>query len=180
VDKIPTIKAGFLSVFCILLLQACEASPVVKKPMESKQTEPEPSPKPAQTSGAQTMNQAKVELDIYSGRVNPSWLLTELETNELQTLLSQLQKTRPIEFAGNLGYRGVFVDLLDLKSGKILQLKVFKSVIEIQTDGSSQFFTDTNREIEHWLLKSGDYHLPNSEYQSLKEMAEQKMKNEAN
>lgn len=179
-NKIPTIKAAVLSVFCILLLQACEASPVVKKPMESNQTEPEPSPKPAQTSGTQTMNQAKVELDIYSGRVNPSWLLTELETNELQTLLSQLQRTRPIEFAGSLGYRGFFVDLLDPKSRKMLQLKVFKSIIEIQTDGSPQFFTDANREVEHWLLKSGESHLPHDEYKILKGIAEQKMQNEAN
>jgi hypothetical protein len=173
-------KVAILSVFCMLSLQACGASPVVKKPMEYNQAESELSPKPTQTSDTQVMNQAKVELDIYSGRVNPSWVLTEAETDELQTLLSQVQRTRSIEFVDNLGYRGFLVDLSDPKSRKILKLKVFKSIIRVQENGSTQFFTDVNREVEHWLLKSGKSYLPYDEYQKLEEVVERKIQNGAN
>jgi hypothetical protein len=67
-----TIVLSSLSILCI---QACSSPPVTTQPMANILPNPEFSLKSTQMSGNNTMKQAKVELDIFSGSVNPEWLL---------------------------------------------------------------------------------------------------------
>ncbi len=56
----------------------------------------------------------KIELDIYSGRPNPSWVLTDAESNELiQRLLATPALISPVDdLSLGLGYRGYVVTAL--------------------------------------------------------------------
>jgi hypothetical protein len=58
------------------------------------------------------VDEAKVELDAFSGRENPSWQLTENERSELTKRLDDLRPaTGAIWPAPQLGYRGFKVEL---------------------------------------------------------------------
>lgn len=86
---------------------------------------------------------ATVEIDIFSGRPNPSGLLTVEQTDWLLEALNNLPTTDKSPFDG-LGYRGLVVRLprqLRIGHGTITD-EAFDSV-----------FIDTNRYIEHQLAE---------------------------
>jgi hypothetical protein len=149
-----------MSIFSVLYLQACSILPVMTQPKVNNLPNLASAPKSPQGVSTVAMSQAKVDLIIYSGRSDPNWLLTQVETAELQRLISHLSTTEPVkDELYQLGYRGFFVNLSDLKSHQPKLFKIFKGIIEIEGNGKSQFFTDTNREVEHWLFKTGKSHL---------------------
>ncbi len=61
----------------------------------------------------------KIELDIFSGRPNPSWLLTPQEENELvERVLADSALMRPMTAeTGGLGYRGYIVTAMSEDGG---------------------------------------------------------------
>src|SRR5262245_49044670 len=62
--------------------------------------------------GAATMAiSAEVELDVFSGRPNPVWTLSNADTAELERRLSALTKTSATTLFDGLGYRGLIVRL---------------------------------------------------------------------
>jgi hypothetical protein len=50
-----------------------------------------------------------VELDLYSGRPNPTWSLEESEASSILAAWEALAPARPIPYPDRLGYRGVVV-----------------------------------------------------------------------
>jgi len=76
----------------------------------------------------------RVELDLFSGRPNPSWELSEREASELGKLLERVTLRTECELPG-LGYRG-FV-LHGDPPRRVYQLPA----------------------VEHWLLTSAEPHL---------------------
>ena len=86
----------------------------------------------------------KLELDVFSGRPNPSWDLSPEEEAELARRLTDL---RPVEQAPpdpGLGYRGF------LLSGPSRQVRVYQGVLTITERGATRHYTDVHR-IEAWL-----------------------------
>jgi hypothetical protein len=104
----------------------------------------------------------KVELDIFSGRPNPSWELSPSEEAELARLLWGLkERTNPVaEDTLGLGYRGL-VATDPTQEGLPLRLRAYPravGVILVQPDGShTYYFTDTVG-VERWLVQSARDH----------------------
>jgi hypothetical protein len=67
-----------------------------------------------------------IELDVFSGRPNPSWVIEDKEAEELSKLLQNLPiSPKPIP-VGELGYRGFVVTINEKEIYRIYATVVFK------------------------------------------------------
>ena len=89
----------------------------------------------------------KVELDLFSGRPNPVWSLTEWEAFEFN---EHLKTKSELPFKAiqnsNLGYRGFVVRDA---------IRIFEGVIWFE----NKVLLDASRELERFLLETGRQHL---------------------
>src|SRR5215470_12843066 len=92
----------------------------------------------------------EVTLDIFSGRPNPHWTLSEEQVNDLQTRLRTLPEASPVAPPG-LGYRGFLVTNPGNDDRLPSQLRAFASVIAITTGQATNSYQDANN-IEGWFI----------------------------
>ncbi|MEN6370093.1 MAG: hypothetical protein ABFD77_10430 [Thermotogota bacterium] len=90
------------------------------------------------------------ELDVYSGRPNPRWLLTEDECRELALLLRDLPPAEERRAGVGLGYRGIILANPQKEWGLPPHLRVYAGVVSAEADGA-QFLSDV-RGCEQRLL----------------------------
>ncbi|MEV0616298.1 hypothetical protein AB0I81_23485 [Nonomuraea sp. NPDC050404] len=100
-----------------------------------------------------------VEVDLYSGRPNPTFVLGEDETGEFRRRVGALPVApgSPSPREG-LGYRG-----LTVSSGPGAQPEAMISdgtVVVHRADGTEQWLADRGRALERWLLETGAATLP--------------------
>jgi len=98
----------------------------------------------------------RVELDAFSGRPNLQWNLTSQEAAEFLTrfknLCRSVGRASPTE---RLGYRGLSVRA---QAGEIEgydEILIYNESVVARRSGESHNFTDIDRELERWLLKTG-------------------------
>lgn len=95
---------------------------------------------------------ATVELDLYSGRPNPSWPLSQADMRELAAILRGLPPARDQAPPDSLGYRGFVI----LGDGAALaghdRLVVYRDLIFAGQDGAAVVLSDPGRSVERWLL----------------------------
>jgi len=118
------------------------------------------------------VKKAKVTLQVFSGRENPSWSLSEKQIDELLVLLNDLPKAEPSDFQDGLGYRGFQVALTETTTEKTHEIVAHKGQIFYKTAEADKYFTDRNRRLEIFLLKSGDSYLDDKLYKSIKDEIE--------
>jgi hypothetical protein len=89
----------------------------------------------------------RVEIDIFSGRPNPSWELGPADSRTLADLVHHIPRAREADgYKDGLGFRGFVVDLVD--DEKPRQLRISRTSI---SDGRNHFF-DERCEVEKFLL----------------------------
>lgn len=92
----------------------------------------------------------EVELDIWSGRPNPTWTLTPEEEAELAKLLQGLKGIEKTAEPPGLGYRGFVL------SSPGRRLRVYRGTLALTEvgeggeDGATHVFADSNG-LESWL-----------------------------
>lgn len=92
-------------------------------------------------------DRVEVELDVYSGRPNPTWVLSDEDSAELRRRIEALPPTTGSAPTGNLGYRGFLVRLTEgAEPARIRQ-------IVLLPDGSAR--DAAGRALERWLLDTG-------------------------
>lgn len=96
---------------------------------------------------------AEVELDIFSGRPNPMWHLSEADVTALLRELDELPEAPPTAIANNLGYRGFVVRVRH--DGDETRLVVQNGTVQAVRGGSTTYYHDVDRALEWWLLDSG-------------------------
>lgn len=110
----------------------------------------------SRNSISKNVKKATVTLQIYSGRENPKWTLTDRQVNELLALLDNLSKSQPVALNDGLGYTGFRV-VLDEKGTKTKrEIVAYRGQILYRKDNSKEYFTDSERSLEKFLLKTGD------------------------
>jgi len=100
----------------------------------------------------------EVELDIFSGRPNPRWVLSATDAHALTEQLAALPAAQPGLTAANLGYRGFVVDIADAAGSTRLQVQG-GSVHSESPGAPREFRRDAGRALERWLLDTGTPHL---------------------
>ena len=104
-------------------------------------------------------SQARVELMLFSGRPNPSWLLTETETHTLSGLLKGLAPIEQAPLHEGLGYSGFAVTLREAGSSSPASVRIHDGLIIYSTDDRSVYFGDAERRIERWLVQTARPHV---------------------
>jgi hypothetical protein len=98
-----------------------------------------------------------VELDIFSGMPNPTWVLTAGQADHFTQQLAAKTRTSPWELSGNLGYRGFIVQ--QAQGDQMQTIYIQAGVIQVATGERKEYLQDANRELERWLLSTGKSHL---------------------
>jgi hypothetical protein len=95
---------------------------------------------------------ARGELDLYSGRPNPSWTLSAQERAELERRLRGLEvRTAGAADDGGLGYRGVIVRAPDPGG---FELAVHGAEAVVRRGAREVVLADEGRALERWLLET--------------------------
>ena len=111
--------------------------------------------------------QAKVTLDIFSGRKNPTWSLTKAQTQSLLVLVKELPAGDPGDFFDGLGYRGFQVTLPGTVKGQRSAIIVYRGRVRYEDGHQVKYLTDKDRQVEQLLLKYGSPHLAPGLYQTV-------------
>ena len=101
---------------------------------------------------------AKIELGLYSGRPDPSWLLSARETASLGKMLAQLHQVPGTPIQGGLGYHGFTI----IERNRTLV--AFRGEVAPLGDSQNYHLADERRTIERFLLQSGLVNLSASEF----------------
>ncbi|QBD76123.1 hypothetical protein EPA93_08920 [Ktedonosporobacter rubrisoli] len=98
-----------------------------------------------------------VELDIYSGQPNPTWMLTTQERSELVKRLQKLPTLSAVPSVDNLGYRGFLIHNPSNESGIGTEVRVYQGSIIITDQGNSRAYKDSHA-LEQWLKEQASVH----------------------
>lgn len=88
----------------------------------------------------------KVELDVFSGRPNPSWTLSPEEADELARRLEDLRSLDQVPVEPGLGYRGF------LLSSPGREIRVYQGGVTVTEGGTTRRYADVSQ-IERWLTE---------------------------
>ena len=109
------------------------------------------------TTAPQTMATVHIEVDVYSGRPNPTWELTHADAERFRALVAALPRrsgSGPASSEG-LGYRGLRVTVT--ADGAIERFSIAKGVVTVESAAVADQPTlrDPDRALEKWLLRTG-------------------------
>jgi hypothetical protein len=105
----------------------------------------------------------EVELDIFSGMPNPTWILTNAEADSFVKQLAALSQTSARELSGNLGYRGFIVQCTQGANTQLIRIQ--NGIVYISKGVTNVYAYDRDRELERWLLTTGRPHVKNELFQ---------------
>jgi hypothetical protein len=98
----------------------------------------------------------QVELDVFSGRSNPSWELTGQQSVEF---LQRLRALQPAQSASppfdGLGYRGFEIKAQGQSINGFDEVRVFRGEVLAIGKDASKVFSDPQHSLELWLLETG-------------------------
>lgn len=103
----------------------------------------------------------EVVLNVYSGRPNPQWTLTDAQENSFLSQLDQVTKTTLVKPSGvlpRLGYRGFQVTRGPRSPQGPLSLFIQEQIIDFGQLEPNRIAD--NRDLERWLLDTAKVSLP--------------------
>ena len=106
----------------------------------------------------------EVELDIFSGMPNPTWVLPDAEADSFVRRLAALSETPASELSANLGYRGFIVQVTQGERTQLIHIQ--NGAVHI-SNGATIRASDKRRELERWLLNTGRPHLRNDIFEAV-------------
>jgi hypothetical protein len=98
-----------------------------------------------------------VEMDVFSGRPNPTWDLAGSQLLELQEALQGLPPINDPLAEGGLGYRGFVLLNPDRLAGLPPQIRICGGIVTM-TDGQARSFYQDVHGVEHRLLQLASLH----------------------
>lgn len=109
----------------------------------------------------------EVIVNIFSGRPDPKWDLTDDECNKLKDYFETLQELKDApQTPEGLGYRGMTVR--NLESGMPYdEFTVVSGIVVAKQGGILHYFRDLDQKLEIWLFGTGEGKLENSLYHTI-------------
>jgi hypothetical protein len=95
-----------------------------------------------------------VELDLFSGRVNPAWRLSPDESQEFLHLFQSLPRVSAGAIREGLGYRGMIVTVPGGTVAGFDTVRCSAGICVGQRPDGEQRFLDRDRALERWLLRT--------------------------
>lgn len=94
----------------------------------------------------------RAELDVYSGRPNPAWDLTDAQSQEFLQRLLGLPRAEVCTIPDGLGYRGIILTGAGRPIAGFDRLVISHGVVLGHGPGGDQCFRDQDRALERWLF----------------------------
>jgi hypothetical protein len=111
----------------------------------------------------------KVELDIFSGRENPFWNLSQNESDAFLEKFSSLLETKEnVLFGGGLGYRGFIITGKPIKDRSLNEIRIFEGKVNAMAEGHLLNLSDPGRSLELWLIETGEKHIDGNLYKQVR------------
>jgi hypothetical protein len=89
------------------------------------------------------LSNTQIELDVFSGRPNPTWSLTSAEADALETRLADLPRAAGPVPEGTLGYRGFIV-----RDG-ILRIEIGRGLVIVRRGDATEIYQDQHHAENH-------------------------------
>jgi hypothetical protein len=143
-DRCTTLIARTLAAMLpvVILLLACGGD--ARSPSRSSPT----------SSAGEEQVQATVTLGIYSGRPDPSWILTDAQAADVDAAIQGLAVTTGNPPDGGLGYHGFTLVLR--RPGQVDEtLVAYQATVAPPGVGPRPYRVDPGRTVERLLLESG-------------------------
>jgi hypothetical protein len=109
----------------------------------------------------------RVELDVYSGRPNPSWEITAPEAELLLAALRQLPEREGGTFPASLGYRGIVLQGGAVQALGFERITVRSRVVLAEGPIGRKLFTDADRTFEGQAAATAEGRVDLSEFAKL-------------
>lgn len=103
---------------------------------------------------SQNASRVQVTLDIFSGRPNPQWALSEEQIEELRKRLVDLKEEEATTPPG-LGYRGFLVANAGQDRRLPEQVRVYNGTVTLVRRGVTRSYADSNG-VENWLIQQAN------------------------
>jgi hypothetical protein len=125
-------------------------TPPTPIPTPAPPPSPTPSPRPVATATATPARNLtlRVDLDVYSGRPNPTWEVTPEEADRLLTALAQLPPRDSVTLPGSLGYRGLVLQGDAVRAAGYERITVRRNLVQTEGPRGTRTFSDWEREFE--------------------------------
>jgi hypothetical protein len=111
--------------------------------------------------------QVRVTLNIFSGRKNPTWLLSKEQADELVSIVKELPTTNSTRPFDGLGYSGFRVTFPARMLGKPTEITAYKGKVRYSDGCGVKYLADRDRRIERLLLRSSSSHIDAEVYKTL-------------
>jgi hypothetical protein len=123
------------------------------------------------TATPESLNQMKkVEVDVFSGRPNPSWIFTKEDEAKLIALIYSLPATDTIKFhEEKLGFRGFIIDGINLNNiDSNTHITVINDIVSVyDADGHRQDLHDKTKSVFNVLQVMSSTHLEPDLYKAI-------------
>lgn len=122
--------------------------------------------------------EAKVMVEVYSGRSNPEWTLTPEQSDELSQRMGYLTPTAAEPPPLGLGYRGVVVRVDATNAVGAASLRAYGETLFYTIDDlvtgapSTTPLHDAGGTMETWLLSTGEPHMDAATYAEIAAVVE--------
>ena len=167
----PRTKNLSLSIVLVIGLSIVACSPA-----PSGQPESAEEPLDGDVSGMEpvSVEESRVVVDVFSGRTNPSWGLSDQETATLTTMLEELEEAEVVYSpAEQLGFRQFVVTLASPAADASAMVYVYDATVEVDRGDEVKYYTDTDGQVSRWLLASSKSHLDDDLYAAVEEAVTQ-------
>jgi hypothetical protein len=102
-----------------------------------------------------------VTLDIFSGRPNPTWELSQEQTSQFLKKILKLKTKENLHVNSSnseLGYRGFIIEETNFEQ-KLRRFYVYNGIVNVVENNSSYALEDKEYSIERWLLQTSPKYL---------------------
>jgi hypothetical protein len=102
-----------------------------------------------------------VTLDIFSGRPNPTWELSQEQTSQFLKKILKLKTKENLHVNSSnseLGYRGFIIEETNFEQ-KLRRFYVYNGIVNVVENNSSYALEDNEYSIERWLLQTSPKYL---------------------
>lgn len=100
-----------------------------------------------------------VRVDLFSGRDNPVWSLSDDELATVRAALVGLVEIPPVSAPDHLGYRGFQVDLTVSEREPVSRIWVYDGAIIWQRGEMVTYYRDEERRVEQGLVELSSLYL---------------------
>ena len=101
-----------------------------------------------------------VELQIFSGRRNPSWRMDAAERSLFLTLLATIRDVATSRvIPEHLGYRGLVVTCESNEPGHFTCIHIYHTIVTEECGNEMKHYRDMEKKMEEHLLEAARNHL---------------------